>query len=185
SAGEVLARHSLDPVPPLPRPFRSARAPLRAPAPERLERAVTKALAKEPADRFATAGEFAEALAEALAGAPASRASATLGALLRAFGAPRSRRRAALVALLLALLGAGVLGLGGVLWQRSHRAGAAAAAVSASTPERAGPKRVAVLSFENVGRPEDEYFADGMADEVRGKLASLPGIGGIASASSS
>src|SRR5262249_13342806 len=122
SAGEVLARHSLDPVPPLPRRLRSARAPLRAPAPERLEPSVARALAKEPADRFATAGEFAEALAEALAGAPASasRPSATLGAMLRAVHAPRSRRRAALVALSLALLGAGVVGLGDLLWQRSH-----------------------------------------------------------------
>ncbi len=36
-------------------------------------------------------------------------------------------------------------------------------------------KRLAVLPFENVGAPQDEYFADGMADAVRGKLTSLAG----------
>jgi TolB-like protein/Flp pilus assembly protein TadD len=41
-----------------------------------------------------------------------------------------------------------------------------------------------VLPFENLGRPEDAYFADGMADEVRGKLAALPGLEVIARSSS-
>ena len=49
----------------------------------------------------------------------------------------------------------------------------------------AGPKRLAVLPFENLGRPEDEYFADGVTDEVRGKLAALPGLEVIARTSSS
>jgi DNA-binding winged helix-turn-helix (wHTH) protein/TolB-like protein len=43
---------------------------------------------------------------------------------------------------------------------------------------------VAVLPFENVGETDDEYFADGMTDEVRGKLAALPGLLVIASTSS-
>ena len=41
-----------------------------------------------------------------------------------------------------------------------------------------GIKRVAVLPFENLGAPEDDYFADGIADAVRGKLTSVPGIAG-------
>ena len=45
-------------------------------------------------------------------------------------------------------------------------------------------KRLAVLPFENVGAPEDDYFAEGIADEVRGKLTSLPGVEVIARASS-
>ena len=48
----------------------------------------------------------------------------------------------------------------------------------------AGPKRLAVLPFENLGRPEDGYFADGVTDEVRGKLAALPGLEVIARTSS-
>jgi TolB-like protein/Flp pilus assembly protein TadD len=58
---------------------------------------------------------------------------------------------------------------------RSHRA---------TEDTGTGPKRLAVLPFENLGRPEDEYFADGITDEVRGKLAALPGLKVIARSSS-
>ncbi len=54
SAQAILARHALDPVPPL-RTVRSA-------VPEHTERAVQRALGKVPADRFETAEEFALAL---------------------------------------------------------------------------------------------------------------------------
>jgi eukaryotic-like serine/threonine-protein kinase len=54
SARGVLARHALDAVPPL-RTVRKA-------VPPQVERAVLKALEKAPADRFATAAQFAEAL---------------------------------------------------------------------------------------------------------------------------
>jgi TolB-like protein/Flp pilus assembly protein TadD len=47
-----------------------------------------------------------------------------------------------------------------------------------------GPKPVVVLPFENLGSAEDDYFADGVADAVRGKLASLSGLEVIARASS-
>jgi tetratricopeptide (TPR) repeat protein len=51
----ILARHLADPVPPL--------RTVRKTVPEPLEQAVLKALEKVPADRFATAAEFTEALA--------------------------------------------------------------------------------------------------------------------------
>jgi serine/threonine protein kinase/tetratricopeptide (TPR) repeat protein len=54
TAQAVLARHALDPVPPI-RTVRSA-------VPEHTERAVTRALGKVPADRFDTAEEFALAM---------------------------------------------------------------------------------------------------------------------------
>ena len=47
-----------------------------------------------------------------------------------------------------------------------------------------GVKRLAVLPFENLGSPDDDYFADGTADEIRSKLTSLPGVEVIARASS-
>ena len=56
---------------------------------------------------------------------------------------------------------------------------------SPKTAAEAGSiKRVAVLPFENLGSAEDDYFADGMADEIRGKLTSLPGVEVIARSSS-
>src|SRR2546426_42801 len=48
----------------------------------------------------------------------------------------------------------------------------------------AGPTRLAVLPFENLGRPDDDYFADGVSDAVRGKLTALPGLAVIARTSS-
>jgi eukaryotic-like serine/threonine-protein kinase len=45
-------------------------------------------------------------------------------------------------------------------------------------------KVLAVLPFENLGTGPDEYFADGVADAVRGKLAALPGVQVIARSSS-
>jgi TolB-like protein/Tfp pilus assembly protein PilF len=48
-----------------------------------------------------------------------------------------------------------------------------------------GPKRIAVLPFENQGAPATDYFAEGMSDEVRGKLAALPGFAVVASTTSS
>ena len=50
--------------------------------------------------------------------------------------------------------------------------------------EAGGVKRVAVLPFENLGAPEDDYFADGIADEVRAKLTSVSGLEVIARGSS-
>jgi len=39
-----------------------------------------------------------------------------------------------------------------------------------------GAIRLAVLPFENRGTPEDAYFVDGIADQVRGKLTGLGGF---------
>ena len=42
--------------------------------------------------------------------------------------------------------------------------------------EREAIAAIAVLPFENLGSPEDDYFADGIADEVRAKLTALPSL---------
>jgi TolB-like protein len=46
-------------------------------------------------------------------------------------------------------------------------------------------RRIAVLPFENAGSADDEYFADGMTDEVRSRLSSIGGLQVTARASSS
>jgi TolB-like protein/Tfp pilus assembly protein PilF len=68
------------------------------------------------------------------------------------------------------LLGLGVL----FAWRHTHAAG----------EEGTGPKRLAVLPFENLGDSADAYFADGITNEVRGKLSQVSGLGVIARASS-
>ncbi|HET9294499.1 MAG TPA: protein kinase [Gemmatimonadales bacterium] len=50
---------------------------------------------------------------------------------------------------------------------------------------RTGGNHLAILPFENQGTAEDAYFADGIGDEVRGKLARVNGITVIASSSAS
>lgn len=47
-----------------------------------------------------------------------------------------------------------------------------------------GAVTLAVLPFTNLGGAEDEYFADGMTDALRGKLAAIEGMTVIASSSS-
>jgi eukaryotic-like serine/threonine-protein kinase len=92
----VLARHSIDPIPPL--------STVRPGVPAAVERAITKALAKVPADRYPSIAEFTAALA-GQQGEPDAQPS-------------RSRRRRwtvrsglALGLTLLLLLGLGVWGL--------------------------------------------------------------------------
>ncbi len=46
-----------------------------------------------------------------------------------------------------------------------------------------GPKTLAVLPFENLGDPEKEYFADGITDEITGRLSRISGLGVIARSS--
>jgi eukaryotic-like serine/threonine-protein kinase len=158
------------------RPLRTVRETV----PESVEEAVAKALAKAPADRFSTAGEFGKALEasaqpsrpQTLTTPAATQSAATISTHTTATGA-RPRFRLAAVLAVGFLLGLGVL----FGWLRKHNGG--------NVAEAGGVKRLAVLPFENLGRPEDDYFADGITDEVRGKLASLPGLQVTASNSSS
>ncbi len=98
----------------------------------------------------------------------ASSPTTTSGAQL-AEPPPRKNKILIAVAAVVVLAAAGVL-----LMRRTHRGGG----------EAGGVKRVAVLPFENLGAPEDDYFADGIADAIRGKLTSLPGLQVIARGSS-
>jgi TolB-like protein/predicted Zn-dependent protease len=81
------------------------------------------------------------------------------------------------LALVVALLGVG-FAVGYVL----RPAAVAQPGAGEPEPDR-GSASVAVLPFTNLGAPDDEYFAEGMADAVRGKLAGLDGLTVIASAS--
>jgi TolB-like protein/Tfp pilus assembly protein PilF len=161
-----------------PRPLREVRETV----PEGVERAVAKSLAKSPADRFASAGEFGKALREGFSGVRAPEPTRPIAAAPPGpSGATGSqpRRRSGLRFPVTAALGVGfLLGLGVLFgWLRSHG--------KVEEADAAGAKHLAVLPFENLGRPEDDYFADGITDEIRGKLAGLPGLQVTASNSSS
>ena len=138
----LLAAHALVPVP-------SVRT-TRVDVPQVTDVAIRRALAKTPADRFATVTAFANAMRPSTA-------------------TPRSPRRSqALVA-----VGIVAIALVGVAYRtldvrRSARETASAAATST---------RIAVLPLRSVSPdPADRYFADGMTDEI---VSSLSNIGGL------
>lgn len=148
-----------------PRPIH----PMRAGVPEAVDALIAKAMAVTAADRYATAAEFARALETVLRSPSPVREKGSGGAAPRRALVPAWLARRPLFA----MLALGVLLGGGALfaWRRTHGG------------EHGGAKLVAVLPFENLGSPEDEYFADGVADQVRGKLLAVPGLQVIASGS--
>lgn len=146
-----------------PRPLRAVRESV----PEPVERAVQKALSRTTADRFATTRQFAEALQlpATIAATPAP------GMLITTPAAPRPRRWSpALITLAIGF----ILGLGVLFAWRSRQGDAVPA----------GPRLLAVLPFENIGDSANAYFADGVTDEVRGKLSGLATLRVIAGGSS-
>jgi TolB-like protein/Tfp pilus assembly protein PilF/tRNA A-37 threonylcarbamoyl transferase component Bud32 len=141
--------------------------------PPHVDAVVRTALEKLPADRFATAAAFAAALA-----APSAdwRGRMSVRARLRTLHSDGMSRRArvttwiamAPIILLVALLG---LNVGGLRDRVSRRLGASQAGA-------AGEQRsVAVLPFENVGgNPANEYFSDGLSEELIAALSQLRSV---------
>ncbi len=133
------------------------------PVPPALDGLVRRCLRKAPDERYASAREIVTALQE-IRSQDTRRISPS--PLLPA------RTRAGLLAGGAAIL---LLVVAGVFISRHARREAA---------RPGAPTRLAVLPFENLGAPEDGYFADGVADEIRGKLTVLPGLEVIARGSS-
>jgi TolB-like protein/Flp pilus assembly protein TadD len=134
--------------------------------PVALDHLVRHCLEKDRDNRFQSAKDVAYALSEA---SSSSTAAVTSGA----YAIPKKSRSKAVAIAAAAVVLVAAAGL--FLWKRPKPGGASSAA---------GVKRVAVLPFENLGAPEDDYFADGIADQIRGKLTSLPGVEVIARGSS-
>ncbi len=94
-----------------------------------------------------------------------------LEAVLEA-GSPRKRRRAWWLAA--AAVVAAVAVVSGYLWPRSRNE-------VAKPPSQAAARRpmLVVLPFENLGPPEDAYFALGVTEEIMSRLARVSGLGVI------
>ncbi|MGB5891051.1 MAG: serine/threonine-protein kinase, partial [Thermoanaerobaculia bacterium] len=87
--------------------------------------------------------------------------------------------------------GIGVVVLAGVLWMLLGRDRSAVPSVvpadreaqtSAVVPAD-GRQMIVVLPFENLGPAEDEYFADGISEEITSRLAAVSGLGVISRSS--
>lgn len=145
-----------------PRPLSESRAGVTL----ALDATIAKALAKNPDDRFESAQAFAASLDHALDAIRTS--SSEDGSDRRPRAAPSGAKKRVAVAGAIAIVLAIALGVA----VRRFR--------SPATAEI----RLAVLPFENRGAAADAYFADGIADELRGKLAGLAGFRVIARSSS-
>jgi eukaryotic-like serine/threonine-protein kinase len=137
--------------------------------PPALEQVLFRALERAREARYETIEEFSTALAEA-ARTPSRPPGDGVAAASRALpivssGARRRWRTAALVAVVLLVLVTGALAARRFV---TSRAAAAAAA--------AGLHVVAVLPFKNLGAPGDQYFADGLTEEITSRLAGLSGL---------
>ncbi len=144
------------------RALRDTPPPIRTRRPEvpaALQAVIERVVAKQPDQRFPDAEAFMAALDGVRAGPAPEPPTASRPA--------GRRRRWGLAAIGLVLLGL-------VTWGLRDRA---------SGPEE--PPLIAVLPFRNLGEPADVFFADGVTDDVRGKLASLAGLQVIAGASTS
>jgi eukaryotic-like serine/threonine-protein kinase len=149
---------------------------LRPTVPASVDATVARALSREAGDRYATAGDLARALkapatAPALVTTPAPGSPSPTVPAVPLTGTRRRRLPLAAISLVLGF----IIGLGMLFaWRRTHP----------KPGGSAGPKVLAVLPFENLGDSADAYFADGITDELRGRVSQLAGIQVIARGSS-
>ena len=158
----------------------------RAEVPPALAGLVHRCLSKDPAERPQDATEIVAVLDDVAAtttGDGAARPTSSAGrdgVGGAGAGAPgrlptRGRRTGALLAAG-ALLVAGIAGAG--VWAaRGSSRPAFDLLRSSRSPAATDPTSIAVLPFVNVGgAAQDEYFSDGMTDELTGALGDVPGL---------
>jgi serine/threonine-protein kinase len=154
TAESIVRQHIAAPVPNI--------TVIRPGVPAHIAAALQRAMAKAPADRFGSARQFSEALSSVTQ--------------LEAFLTPSGgitpidiqpvrrvgrRRSITLIATGVVLLfTAGFLG-----WR-----------VFATRGVRSGPPRIVVLPPRNLGPPDQAYLADGIAEEINNRIASLSGL---------
>jgi eukaryotic-like serine/threonine-protein kinase len=156
SAQALIAAHALQP----PEPIERRRPNL----PESLARLVMSCLEKRPADRPQTAQELLQTLDDL----DTTRRGTSSGERPPAIAASPARRSRAVIggiAVFAALL---LLSAGYFVFRATHGSAAAQSDELNS---------VAVLPFVNVGgQADDEYFSEGMTDELANALNKLPGM---------
>ncbi len=140
---------------------------LREDLPHHLGRIIRLCLVKDPEHRYQAAKDVRNELEDLRAEVESGQRAAEP----MPGGEPRPLKT------LMAALALAVVGLGGyTLWQQTTPV------EDSSRPAPSGQsdsKRIVVLPFENLGLAEDEYFADGVTEEIVSRLAAVPGVGVI------
>jgi serine/threonine-protein kinase len=137
---------------------------VRPDVPRGLAAVVMRSLEKDPKNRPANGRELLSMLTKA-----------TTGERL----AERKRSRTAKIGMggLTAIVVGTAIALSASRNRQSPEAAASGVIGAAPGTERAEPKAVAVLPFVNVGGdPAQEYFSDGVTDEIADALARIPGL---------
>jgi eukaryotic-like serine/threonine-protein kinase len=147
----MLAKHATERIPDVRK--------LRPDVPPEIAQSIRTALAKEPADRFASVDEFVAALE--------GTRSPTIGHRRRAVRRTRALWIAAAAAAL--VLAVATIRFGPRLGR--------------STPSAVTGPVVAVLPFEHIGTPEDDYVAQGISNEISNSMSGIGGVSVISRAS--
>jgi len=137
-----------------------------------LDAIVMKALAHSPKDRYATAGALADDLQRYLNGEPVEARPDTVAYRAGKF-LLRHRTAAVASAAMVVAAAAGVAAVAS-RWPAPTRQIAAASAAATDVSLALG-KSIAVLPFVNMSDdPRQEYFADGLAEELLNLLSRIP-----------
>ena len=166
NAMAIIARHTMESVPSL--------QVVRQTIPDELEDTLFTALEKVPADRFATAAQFRDALESALLAAPITRRSPTMR-VSRTMRSTRNYRTAQTrrSRLIMGAVAAAVLLAAGGAWYAFGKNPRRAAAAGASLNER----RVAVLYFTDESRDSSlTFLADGLTESLIDRLRQVSAL---------
>ena len=140
---------------------------LRTGVPLELERIINKALSKDPSERYQHADDMVVDLRALLP------LSGPLKSKVPSKVKPQKKWVTITAAIIFLLLAAGV----GFLLKKQTQA-----PVPVETEGEikiSKRKKIVVLPFENLGPPEDKYFADGMTEEITSHLAAVSSLGVI------
>lgn len=131
--------------------------------PENLEQIVMKCLAKRPEERYQSAADL-------VADLKTLRRTSEIQSIPVSHTKPAASRKS--------WIGISV-GLGIILLAFAAYVILPKFFTTVSNDTKSGRKMLAVLPFENLGSPEEEYFADGITEEITTRLAKIGGLGVI------
>lgn len=133
--------------------------------PDGLQAIVDRALEKDPEKRYQGAVEIEADIARVRAGTAGPRGR----------GAGRRTRKPFLVALTVVVVAAAAAFFVG----RGGGGDSTGTAITVAEAPEAARRMLVVLPFENLGPTDQEYFADGVTEEITTRLAKLSGLGVI------
>jgi len=148
--------------------------------PRQLARIIAHCLEKDPDRRFQTAKDLRNELQSLSREIETGEILESSASAVSAIQPVKQRSRWSVLAGV-GIAAIAVLAILGFLLMRSGEDAVPDEAETAIAPSAAtdGRTMIAVLPFENLGPTEDEYFADGLTEEITSRLAAVSGLGVI------